>query len=321
MTAPTFAPAPADFLWGGIALNEKGVNVVDVPPGTQCRVSGQPIARGVSVQEVVTSASAEFLDQFRGEMFGYVSEAAGRCYKSAAPSEKHAMRATGRLVANPCAKSHLACELADGTFEYLSPAFDPVTAVANETVSWSAAVREVWPRWEGRNVFILITPDFKRRLWPYARAGVMGAHTPVYILNKGYNLDGQFHLNWPRLIALLDTVERLYHLGYTKDALLKGLLTSTPGTLEKVGAALVGEKPKSEKPAAYKQRTRTAGQNHAFREEATLRPLRSELEYTVAVMIAAREVSEAEMDKALKKRGDALAQAKADKASKKAGKE
>lgn len=300
---------PADFLAGCIELDLRDLPIVEVPEGTHCRVSGAIITHGVAIQDTVSDANTEFIDQFAGDVCGYVSENAARAYKTAAPAHKHRIKSTGRMVANPCAKSHLACEL-DGEFEYFSPSFDPVTAAKNETVTWSAAIRDVWPRWKGRTVFIIVTPDFKRRLWPYSRTGIMGDRTPVYILNKSYNLDGRFTLDWEKLVSLLDIVEPLYQMGYTKDSLKTSLFASTNGTLEKIGSTIIGEKQSSEKPAAYKERCRQAGQSHAHEQEAVLKPLRGCTEFSLAVMTSVRLLTEAEMTKALKQREQALAEAK-----------
>lgn len=292
---------PPDFLAAAIDLREpRDIALVDCPPGTLCRVSAKPIAQGYRVMDVVTDANTEFLDQFRGEVRGFVSAAAGRCYKSAAPRDKH--RVGDRLVANPCAKSHLAVQLPSGGVEYVSPTFDPATAVANGTVTWSVAARRVWAEHRGRNAFVLVTPDFKRRLWPYARAGILGERTPVYVLNKAYNLDGQQFLDWGRLVELLGVVEPLLRLGYAKDALRGSLLSAPSSTHERVGAAELGERPAGEKVATYKGRCLSAGRVASALYERELRPLRGSLEYTMAVMMAARELTDAEREAALRKR-------------------
>ncbi len=89
---------PADLLSSGLSLPP-----VDSPPetglpaGTVCAVTGQPISEGYPVRSIVTEATAEFLDAFRNNLAGWVSENAARCYRSANPR-----------AGNPCARSILA---------------------------------------------------------------------------------------------------------------------------------------------------------------------------------------------------------------------
>lgn len=121
---------PADLLAEGLALPALATPPQPVPERTCCAITGQPITQGYPVADMVTGATAEFLDCFRGGLAGWVSEAAGRCFKSANPR-----------LGNPCARSHLI--FAGG------PAYMPL--IARESAArqgrrcWSDLVREVWP--------------------------------------------------------------------------------------------------------------------------------------------------------------------------------
>lgn len=251
---PNIPLAPADSLAKAIALPPiSNISPVDLPEGSVCVLSGQPIRRGYRVMDVVTSANTEFLDQFAGQVEGYVSENAALCYRAGAPTTKS--RVNGRMVANACAKSHLAIELQGGEVWYVSPAIDPNTAIKNNTLTWSEAVRYAWRDYAGHRAFIIMTPDFKRRLWPYARAGVLGEETPVYLLNKTYNLDGLQKVNWPELVETLNIVERFYNKGYSKDAIRNSLLQAPNTLTEKLGTEglepMLNEKPKASSPRMW----------------------------------------------------------------------
>jgi hypothetical protein len=57
---------PADFLVCGLNLPPLVTEPQPVPTGTECAITGQPITSGYPVAEMVTEATAEFLDCFRG---------------------------------------------------------------------------------------------------------------------------------------------------------------------------------------------------------------------------------------------------------------
>lgn len=253
--------------------------------------------------DAVTSANTEFLDQFHGNMNGFVSTNAAACFQMSGATKKATVN--GRQVANPCAKSHFAIQLDDDLIIYQQPAFDPATAVKNDTITWQNAIYDACEH-IGRNAFMLITPDFKRRLWPYARTGIIGKRTPVYILNKKYNFDGQFYLDWIHLKYMLDVVAPLVGMGYSKTAILDNLILSARSTLEKVGQ-LVLEQTSSESSSEYKQRCYEWARSHAWKHEKELKQLRNNTEFTVAVMVASRTLSDKDREKAQKERAKKLA--------------
>ena len=76
---------PAEFLARGLGLAALATPAQAVPAGTECAITGEPIEVGYPVAEMVTEATAEFLDCFRGGVDGWVSEATARCFKNADP--------------------------------------------------------------------------------------------------------------------------------------------------------------------------------------------------------------------------------------------
>jgi hypothetical protein len=184
----------------------------------------EPINEGYAVSMLVTDATMEFLGAFPGGVHGFVSVAAARCWKSAAPKD-----------GNPCAKSHFAVLLENGSVQYLSPAFDPKTALKNNTVTWSEVIRSSLERYAGRPMFALITPDFKKRLWHFARSGVLGAQTPVYVHHVGSGMSGQFTVNWSELANHVVTIEMLLELGFSKQGIGSSLLSAPRKVIEAVG--------------------------------------------------------------------------------------
>jgi len=90
---------PADLIAKGLRLPPLCVEPSVTPPGTRCAITGKPLERGYRVAEMVTGATAEFLDCFRGGVDGYVSEEAARCFKKSDPRE-----------GNPCARSFFVFE-------------------------------------------------------------------------------------------------------------------------------------------------------------------------------------------------------------------
>lgn len=206
---------PADFLVRGLNLpRPEKQELVDVPPGTTCAITGQPIRRGYRVSDMTTGATAEFLDCFRGGPHGYVSENAGRCFKSYRETSQQLMI------------------FEDGTC--YNPLISIDTARKRERTCWSELVREVWPARKGQRVLILLTTDMKKRLWPNARVGALSDRTPVLLYDNATHLDTVAIIDWEQMIQCLDLVESVYDVGFSKGAIREGLLSSYK-TVEEVG--------------------------------------------------------------------------------------
>lgn len=195
----------ADMLVYGLGLKRpESPPLRATPPGTRCVITGVPIAEGYRVSDLATKATTEFLDLFRGHPDGWVSENVGRCFK--------AHRETARC-----------CLIFEDATHY-DPLISRESAKGQGRPCWSDLVRAVWPERIGQRVLCILTTNMKRRLWPRARVGALGARTPIYILDADLNLDGCYIVNWPRMIERLNFIEMLYSAGFSKRQIQFGLL-------------------------------------------------------------------------------------------------
>ncbi len=215
---------PADLLVRGLSLPGLSTPPRPVPPGTCCAITGQPISEGYPVAEMVTDATAEFLDCFRGGIDGWVSEAAARCFKSADPRK-----------GNPCARSHLV--FADGT--YYGPLISHEAALEQGRACWSELVRQVWPERAGQQCLAVLTTDTKKRLWIRARVGSLGSRTPVLVYDSALGIDQVRLLDWSALVECLDLVEKVYSAGFPKQAIGESLYGQTRA-IEQAGLRQTG---------------------------------------------------------------------------------
>jgi hypothetical protein len=238
----------ADLLAAGYPLPELEIAVTDVPPGTRCVISGQPITRGVPVSAITTDSTTEFLDHFRNGLNGYISEAAARCYKSANPRK-----------GNILARSLAAIEGEPG----LLPLIARDRARAEGRPCWSELVRDLWPRCRGKRAVLVLSTDTKKRLWPRARVGTIGSRTALYYYDAETAGNGTLWLDWPRLLICLDLVEEVYTAGYPKAAIRESLYTA--GRI-----------------------TQSLGIGSVRQWERTIAPWRGSPEFVVATLIAQR---------------------------------
>ncbi len=247
---------PADLLAQGLGLPPVAEPAYPLPPGTVCAITGQPITTGYRVADMVTEATAEFLDCFRAGVGGHVSENAARCFRSSNPR-----------MGNPCARPVLL--FADGpaympTIARESPATLPrcltEMGVPVSRPCWSDLVRAVWPDHHGQQCLCILTTDTKKRLWIRARVGALGARTPV-LVHEGED-SAVLLIDWARLIECLDLVEAVYSAGFPKAAIRASLY----GACKAISLA------------------------ETRRMENLLRPWRSRPEFTVATLIAQKEV-------------------------------
>lgn len=203
---------PADLLVAAIALPPLADPPQPLPPGTRCTITGQPLTEGYPVSAVTTDATAEFLDMFRDGQSGWLSVNAARCFRSANPR-----------AGNPLARSLAVFQAPDGTVHGWQPLIAREAAAAQERPCWRDLVRTVWPARQGQTCFLLLTTDTKKRLWPYARIGTLGARTPWYAYDAATAQQGTRWIDWPVLVQCLDAVEYVYTCGYSKDAIRTGL--------------------------------------------------------------------------------------------------
>jgi hypothetical protein len=169
-------------------------------PGAQCAITGKPIEHGYRAQEIVSSNTGEFLALLHGDVTGYVSQSAARAFKGS-------WNMGSRLI------------FEDGTM------FHPLISGKDETrTTWSRLVRDVWPARAGERFVAIVATDYKKKVWPLARVGVLGDNAPVLLFDSGRNILATLWVNWPVLIAVLDNVEAVLALGFTKRAVAQNLL-------------------------------------------------------------------------------------------------
>lgn len=190
----------ADFLVKGLDLPplEKPVMTVD----THCAITGVRIERGYRVRDIVPKASSEFHDLLALKT-GYVSEAVGIAWKGS-------WNLGSRLI------------FEDGT--HYHPLIDPKAAAKQGRPAWRDLVRDVYPARKGQRVLSIISTDFKKRVWPYARLGNLGHNTAIYLLDESQGVNGMIQVDWAKLIVYLSQVEILLAAGFSRQAIAENLL-------------------------------------------------------------------------------------------------
>lgn len=183
------------------------------PVGATCAVTGRPLTVGYPLHELATSERSWILDTFPGGIDGWVSEPVARLLKGRGP----------RAAVN-VDRSHA---LVGG--QYWSPVLSRASATP-ERPCWSDLVRTLWPTYAGQRCLLILTTDPKKRVWPQARQGTLGANTPWRVYAPEYGLDGVFWIDWPRFLDVLDLVEEAYALGVPKAALVSGSWRTVPRT-------------------------------------------------------------------------------------------
>ena len=176
-------------------------------PGALCAITGKPIDSGYRAQEIVSNNTGEFLALLHGDITGFVSEAAARAFKGS-------WNMGSRLI------------FEDGAM------FHPLISGKDETrVTWSRLARDVWPSRAGERFVAIVATDYKKKIWPLARVGVLGDNAPVLLFDAGRNVLATLWVNWPALIKVLDTVESALTLGFTKRAVAQNLLADAKTTM------------------------------------------------------------------------------------------
>lgn len=177
---------------------------VEVPAGTVCAITGQPIAQGYAIQSLASEATAEYMDTFRGQPCGWLGEDAARAFRWQRQTSLAAMI------------------FGDGTC--YRPLISRASAAASDgRPCWSDLVRSIWPERQGQRLLVLLTTEMKKRLWPRARVGVLGRATALYLYDAGYNVAESRSVDWPALIECLDLVEEVYTAGFVKERIRTGL--------------------------------------------------------------------------------------------------
>lgn len=203
---------PADLLVRGLGLGPLAEPPQPTPPGTTCCLTGQPITHGYPRRDMTTGATAEFLDGFRGDIHGWLSDAAARCFKNADPRK-----------GNPTARSILAFEKGD----CWQPLINQESAAEQGRACWRNLVREIWPERRGERCLVILTTDTKKRLWPRARVGALGPRTPVLVYDSKLAANEVRLIDWPTLLDCLALIEQLYSQGFVKEVIRHSLYSAT----------------------------------------------------------------------------------------------
>lgn len=145
---------------------------------------GEELQVGYPTSSALSTATGEFLDLLPANT-GWVSENVARALKG--------MWNAGSVVA-----------LADGT--YYHPLLSRESAQKQGRPCWSDLVRELSTK-IGQSGVLLLTDDYKKRIWPMARVTVVGAHTELCVYAE--SILGNVAVAWPRLHATLDQVEAI----------------------------------------------------------------------------------------------------------------
>lgn len=192
---------------------------VACPAGTRCALSGDEIATGYRIADIVSEAQGEWWETFNGDPFGYLSEAAAACWLASNP--KRDMRMSKSFVVF-------------GGMAY-EPMVSQKSADAQGRPSWRDLVRTAWERHRGEPCALVLSSDTKKRVWWRGRAGTLGSNTPVLIYDTGPV--GMFEvraIDWPAMLDDLELVEAAYEAGFYQGDVATTLMSNI-AACERVG--------------------------------------------------------------------------------------
>lgn len=172
---------------------------------TTCAITGTHITEGIPWKRVIPASTGEYLDLMHGMAFPYLSLDAAAAYKGS-------WNLGSRMI------------FEDGTAYH--PYISTTSAGKSDRTFWSALVRHVWPARREQLCMVIMAGDFKKRVWPRSVVGPLGANTPVYVLDSDRFVSQLLSIDWERMIHILDLVEEVYALGFSKDAISNGLYTN-----------------------------------------------------------------------------------------------
>lgn len=188
---------------------------VELPDGTACAITGEPITSGYRAMEkgICPDALSDFNGLFNGNPHGWISESAARCLTS-----------DWNLGSRLC--------LNDGeTVTGYHVLTNREQAEKQGRPYWSKLVREIWPARQGQECLAILATDVKKRSWNRARAGSLGAHTPIMIFAPDWNASSVVWVDWEKLIGTLDRIEIIYTLGFSKRGIRESLTSEYTATV------------------------------------------------------------------------------------------
>lgn len=179
---------------------------LDIQPqavSTNCAITGEPLEMGYPIESIVPDSAGEFLDLLSGNNQSFLSDNAARCFKG-----------TWNMGAW--------IFFEDGTGQHPLIARD--AALKQNRPCWSNLVRDVARNRSNQQVVCILTTDFKKRLWPRAKIGIIGESTLVYIHDSDLNISDVVCINWLEMIETLNFIESLLNAGYSKPSVFNSLL-------------------------------------------------------------------------------------------------
>lgn len=229
----------ASVLCKAFAFPPLDTEPVAIVGGGFCRVTGVAITRGYPLWKVVPDTAGEFVDLLGGVYEGYVSEDAARTWKGMW-NVGHVMVLNGvgykPLVNRESAEEQGRPVLAD-------------------------LIRQAH---EGDECVVIVNTDYKKRVWTRARPSAISDNTLVYVHDTAQNISAPVRVNWGELVNTLDFVEEVINVGFSKAAVIGGLLSNLKAA-------------------------QAAGSELAMRLEKRLTKLRETPEFKIAVIAAQKE--------------------------------
>lgn len=226
------------------------VNGLKIPPldepakpiNSVCAMTGVQITHGYPIWDIVPHESGEFLDFLPNGVNGYISETAARAIKGT-------WNLGSRII------------FANGDHYHPLIARDK----NGERPCWSDLARQLWMERRGQSVLMILTTDFKKRVWHRSRIGVLGSATPVMIHDVADSgISSVQIIDWAVLLETLDVVENIYSMGFSKNGIRHSLLREW-------------------------NRVQSFGARHVIELDNQLKPLREKTEFTMAVIIAQKK--------------------------------
>lgn len=203
-----------------ITFPELVANAFDLPApkaatmptdGERCVITGEPLTEGCRVADVLSATHGEFLETLNGNPHGYMSVAAATCWGASNPKSPHPLSTL-------CSRSFAVF----GDTGYM-PLISRESACKQERPCWADLVYDVWEHHRGEPCAIVLSTDTKKRVWPMARAGILGHATPALVYNSDQNVHRVITINWPIMLDALTEVSAMYEAGFAKQCLGAGL--------------------------------------------------------------------------------------------------
>lgn len=204
----------AEFLTYGIGLPELDMPPQKIDGSAICSITGAKIEAGYPVMDIISKSTGEYLDLLGGYSSEWLSESAARAFKGS-------WNMGSRLI------------FADGT--HYHPLVARKEARKQGRACWSDLVRGIWPNRSGQMMVMILTTDFKKRIWPRGRVGILGDSTDILVHDMQQGIFDVLQVNWwPKLLKILNVFEEVYTYGFVKPVIAR-CLYSDHKTMEKIG--------------------------------------------------------------------------------------